>query len=272
MKISQVLQSVLLGLIVLGLFAIMAQNSYGFKLMGLSYFGLALLYIVRISRTLIEDFSGLEKKDIVGISELLLLSFMFSLFGLRSFFINIPFTDLIFLSLCSLLLVVYFIIAKRIFNATINVNPGLARNVIFFYSSILLFILSLGLRFVFSSLSALIGTMGILASLSFIISLLRNKQYSFSGKSLTLLQFVVSSKNKAGMLFLFFLFSAIYLGFSNFRIIPGIENAEKPATYIELRTRAETGNEKPVNGKYEYQIYKEAMDKFLARHGHDNAK
>ena len=38
------------------------------------------------------------------------------------------------------------------------------------------------------------------------------------------------------------------------------------------RAQAETGKEKPVNGKYKYQIYKEAMDKFLARHGYNNAK
>jgi hypothetical protein len=272
MKISQVLQSVLLGIIVLGLFAIMAQNSYGFKLMGMSYFGLAILYLIQFSLTLHEDFSRIEKNNIVDSSELLLLASMFIVFGLRAFFINIPFIELIFITLCSLLLVVYFIFAKRIFNATINVNPGLARNLIFFYSSILLFILSLGFRFIFSSLSTLIGTLGILASLPFLISLLRNKQYSYSGKSLTLFQYIVSSRNKAGMLFLFFIFSAIYLSLSNFRIIPGIENAEKPRTYIELRTQAETGKEKPVNGKYKYQIYKEAMDKFLARHGHDNAK
>jgi hypothetical protein len=272
MKISQVLQSVLLGLIVLGLFAIMAQNGYGFTLMGVSYFGLALLYIARISWKVAEDFSAIEKRDIVCISELLLLASMFILFGLRTFYINIPFIDLIFIALCSLLIVVYLIIASGIFNTIRNENPPLARNVMFFYSSILLFILSLGFRIINPSLSALIGTLGILASLPFLIALMRRKKYDHSGKSITLLQFIVASGNKSGMLFLFFIFSAIYLGLSNFRIIPGIENAEKPGTYIELRIQAETGKEKPVNGKYKYQIYKEAMDNFLQRHGNKKAK
>jgi hypothetical protein len=39
------------------------------------------------------------------------------------------------------------------------------------------------------------------------------------------------------------------------------------ATYIELINQAETGKEKPVNGRYRHEIYKEQMDKFLARHG-----
>lgn len=272
MKISQVLQSVLLGLIVLGLFAIMAQNGYGFTLMGVSYFGLALLYIARISWKVTEDFSGIEKKDIVGISEFFLLASMFTIFGLRAFYINIPFIGLIYIALCGLLLVVYFIIASGMFYATKNENPGLARNVIIFFSSILLFILSLGFRIINPSLSALIGTFGILASLPFFIELMRRKKYYHSGKSITLLQFIVVSGNKAGMLFLFFIFSAIYLGLSDFRILPGIENAEKPWIYIELRTQAESGKEKPVNGKYKYQTYKEAMDKFLQRHGNKKAR
>ena len=74
------------------------------------------------------------------------------------------------------------------------------------------------------------------------------------------------------MLFLFFIFSVIYVGLSNFRIIPSIENADKPKAYIELINQAETGKEKQVNGKYQHEIYKEAMDKFLARHGNKNAK
>lgn len=256
----------------LGLFATMAQNGYGFTLMGLACFGLALLYFAQLSWKVIEDYSSIEKKDIIGLSELLLLSLLLLLFGFRVFYINIPFSDLIFITLCGLLIVVYFIIASEMFYATKNENPGLARNVIIFFSSILLYILSLGFRLINPSLSALIGTLGIFASLPFLISLTRRKKYDHSGKSITLLQFIVASGNKAGMLFLFFTLSAFYLGLSNFRIIPGIENAEKPRTYIELRTQAETGKEKPVNGKYKYQTYKETMDKFLQRHGNKKAR
>jgi hypothetical protein len=74
------------------------------------------------------------------------------------------------------------------------------------------------------------------------------------------------------MLFLFFIFSVFYVGLSTFRIIPAIENTDKPGNYIELVTEAETGNEKPVNGRYRHEIYRQAMDKFLARHGNKNSK
>ena len=271
MKISQLLQSLFLGLILLGLFAIMAQNSYGFTLMGMSCFGLAFLYLTQTGWKVIEDFSTLDKKDITAISELLLLAFLILLFGFRAFYINIPFSDIIFTIICSSLIIVYFIIASGIRNGVKSENPALVRNVIIFYSSILIFLLSLGLRIIKPSFSAVIGALGILGSLPFFISLLRNRKYEYSGKSVTLFQFIVASGNKAGMLFLFFIFSAIYMGLSNVRILPSIENADKPRNYIELINQAETGKEKPVNGKYQHVIYKEAMDKFLARHGHKNS-
>ena len=272
MKLSQVLQSLLLGLVLLGLFATMAHNTYGLTLMGISCFGLALLYFVQLSWNVIEDFSSIKKKDTIGLSELLLLSLLLLLFGFRVFYINIPYSDLIFMTLCGLLIVIYFLITTRIIKITKNGNPALARTAAFFYSSILIFLLSLGTRIINQSLSAIIGAIGLMVSVPFLISLLRRTQYDYSARTITIFQFIIASKNKAGMLFLFFTLSAFYMGLSNFRIIPSIENSDKPGTYIELINKAETGQEKPINGKYEHEIYKEYMDKFIERHGNKKSR
>jgi len=272
MKISQVLQTLLLGLILAGLSAMMAKNGYGYTLMGLSCFGLAALYFAQIIWKVIEDFSGMEKKDISGISELLLLAILISLFGFRAFYINVPFSDIIFVSVCVLLIVVYSLIATGTFIAAKNENPVLAGIIAFFFSSLLLFLLSLGSRIFNVSLSAIAGAFGFLVSVPFIIAVLRQKKYDYSGKSITLFQFIATARNKAGMLFLFFIFSGVYMGLSNFKIIPAIENADKPPAYIEMINQAESGKDIPVNGKYNHEVCKEAMDKFLARHGNNNAK
>jgi hypothetical protein len=267
MKISQVLQYLSLGLILAGLSAMMAKNGYGYTLMGLACFGLAALYFAQVSWKVIEDFSGLEKKEISGLSELLLLAILISLFGFRAFYINLPFSDIIFITVCGLLIVVYCLIAAVTFNSAKKENTGLAVIIAFFFSSLILFLLSLGSRIFNPALSSVIGILGFLASFPFMISLLHQKKYDYSGKSITIFQFIVASGNKAGMLFLFFILSAVYVGLSNFKIIPAIENADKPPAYIELINQAESGKDKPVNGKYKYEIYKEAMDKFLLRHG-----
>ncbi len=267
MKLSQVLQSLFPGLILLGIFAVMAQNSYGFTLMGISCFGLALLYIIQTILRITEDSNSLERKDIASISELSLLAFLIMLFGFRAFYIKIPYSDIIFITLCTSLIIVYVIIGSGIYNTEKIAGSGIARQLIFFYSSIIIFLLSLGTRIISPSLSEIFGAAGFIASVPFLYSLIRQKKYYNSRNPVTLFQFIVSTGNKAGMLFLFFIFSVIYTGLSASRVIPTIENSDKPGTYIELINQAESGKEKPVNGKYRHEIYKEQMDKFLARHG-----
>jgi hypothetical protein len=270
MKLNQVLQSVLLGLILIGLFATMAQNGYGYSLMGMACFGLALLYITQLVWKVFEDYSSLEKKDLVDIAELLLLAFLILLFGFRALYISLPFSKLIFTALCILLILDYCLIASAVFNTTKTENPAVARNLIYFYTTILLFILSLVTRIFSPFLSEIIGAFGILSSSPFLISLIRQVKFDISGQTMNLFQFITASRNKSGLLFLFFIFSGIYIGLSNLRIIPEIGNAEKPGTYIEWINDAETGKEKPVDGKYRHEIYKEFMDKFLERHGTNN--
>jgi len=266
MKLNQVLQSIVLSLILVGLFATMAQNSYGFTFIGAACFGLAILFVAQSSWKLFEDFSHLERKDIFGMAELLLLASLLFFFGLRAFYIRPPFVDFTFILICVLLMVTYVLIASIILSDAKKENPELARNVTFFYSSILLFLLSLGIRIISPSWSAVIGGVGALVSFPFLISLIRYKKYDYSGRSITLLQFIVAEKNKAGLLFLFFIFSGIYVGLSNLNILPLIENTDKPGTYIELINNAESGKEDPENGKFQHETYKEVMDKFLERH------
>ncbi len=266
MRIAKILQFILVALITIGVFASMARNSYGFTLMGTACLGLALLYITQLVGRLIADYSTLERKELVELLEMFLLAILLLSFGMRAFYIRPPYIDFIFILLCGLLMATYLIVGMELFDAAKKESLGLARNVGFFYLAILLFLLSLGTRIISPFGSVLIGVLGTMAAVLFLIPLVRQKQYDFSGKSTTLFQFTVAAKNKAGLLFLFFIFSGIYIGLSNFNVIPAIENAENPRTYIELINQAERRGEQPVNGKYKHEAYKEAMDKFTQRH------
>src|SRR5258706_1917507 len=107
MKINRILQSVFFALALIGVFASMARNAYGFTYMGISCFCLALLYFVQLIWKVIEDHSTMETKEIPGLLESFLLSCLLLLFGLRAFYIRLPYSDFIFISLCVLLLFVY---------------------------------------------------------------------------------------------------------------------------------------------------------------------
>src|SRR6266850_5140497 len=128
MKANQVIQSVLVALLLVGLFAMMAQNGYGFTLIGSACFGLAMLYIAETGWKVSEDFSSLDKKNVFGLAELPLLAVLLSLFGLRAFYIRPPHVDFIFIVTCSLLMAFYSFIASEAFTTTKKENSALARN------------------------------------------------------------------------------------------------------------------------------------------------
>ncbi len=267
MKLDKIIQSLLIAMLIIGVFAAMAKNAYGFTFMGTACFGLAFLYLAQLIWRLIDDFSNLDRKSLPGLMEPFLLSSLLVLFGFRASYIYLTNGEMIFLVVCGALVLVYLSIGTGIFNSTKKESPGLARNMAYFYASLLLFLLALTSRNINLIWSTAFGAMGMLASLPFLWSVVRRRQFEKSGKTITLFQFTTNSKNKAGLLFIFFLSSALYTGLTLVSFIPEIENADRPKDYLELVRYAESGKEKPVDGKYKHQVYKEAMDKFLKRHG-----
>ena len=267
MKLDKIVQSLLLSLVIIGVFASMARNAYGFTFIGTACFGLALLYGAQLIWKLIDDFANLTKKDVPGLMEPFLLAALLLVFGFRASYIYLASGELIFLVVCGLLVLVYGWIGLNIFNQTKKEGPGLAHNIGHFYFSLLLFLLALASRNISLLWSSGFGALGMLGSLPFLWSVVRQQRYDISGKTVSFFQFIIVSKNKAGLLFLFFLSSALYTGLTYVSLIPEIANADQPKDYIELVRNAESGKEKPVNGKYQHQVYKEAMDKFLKRHG-----
>ena len=265
MKIQRVIQSVLFAIILVGVFAAMAKNAYGFTLMGIGCFWLALLYMVQLIWKLVEDHFALSKSELLVVAELFLLSILLTLFGLRAFYIYLPGGEFVFIMICSLLLVVYSVTAYNIFTDHKMNNLTFAVKNIFFFSSVIFFILAMLTRTV-TLLSLAFGALAVLAALPFLFSIIRQQKFEVSGKSISLFQFVASSSNKAGLLFLFFLSSSLYVGISQAGLIPVIENADRPKAYIELINEAESGKEKPVDGKYHHEKYKKVMDDFLKRH------
>jgi len=266
MQINRIVQVLLFALVIIGIFASMAKNAYGFTLMGIACFGLATLYLVQLIWKLIEDYSTLTKNEKLSLAELFFLAIMLTLFGLRAFYIYLPGSKLMFMVVCIFLIIIYLMNALDVFNATRRESRGLTFNMGFFYLSIFFFLASMFIRVV-PLWSIVFGIIGLLLTLPFLFSMLRKQQFEIQGGTVTLFNFVRKSKSKAGLLFIFFISSGVYTGLSQIELIPQIENSDRPKAYIELINNAESGKEKSVDGKYRHEAYKKAMDKFLERHG-----
>ena len=264
MKTTKVTQFTLLALITVGVFASMAKNGYGFTLIGLGCAGLALLYLGQVALSFAAPNAPAEKLNMAATTEVVLLSVLLILFSLRAFYIYQPYGEIYFIVTCGSLMLVYCIVGYNSFSSLRNAEPKLAGILAGFYLALLFFILAMAAR-VNITWSMLLGGMGLLLSIPFILTVLQTKKLHQDGKSISLLQFVVQSRNKAGILFIFFLSSALYSGLAYFSFIPAIENSDRPKAYLELIREAEAGTEKAADGTYRHEQYKKAMDGFLER-------
>jgi len=267
MKLNSFLQYIFFAMIIIGLFAAMARNTYGLDFIGVACFGISILYVVQACWKIIGEYEALTRDVIVEIVELLLLGSLTLFFGLRAFYIYVGYSEIIFRTVCGLLFLVYMVIGNRQVSSTRKENKALARNLIFIYTSVLFFLVSI-LTDPKIYISITFGLLAVFAAMLFIFWILKDKRYEIKSKSISLLQFVVASRNKAGILFLFFLSSALFFGLAYLKIVPSIENVDRPKDYIQLIIDSETGKEKPVDGHYKHERYKVSMDKFLKRHRH----
>ena len=265
MNLNRVIQSIFIMLAVVGVFAAMARNAYGFDFIGVACLGLAGMFMIQLVWRVISEYGSITRADIPELAELFLLSLLTLLFGLRAFYIYVDYGELIYNGVCALQMVVYAFIGYKVFEGTRNSNKTLATNLGFFYVSILLFLLSIALRSK-AAWSLGLGVLALITAFPFFISVARQKKFEVGSKSISLLQFIMASKNKAGLLFLFFISSALFTGLNYGGVIPAIENVERPKDYIELINQAESGKEKPVDGQYQHEKYKAAIDNFLKRH------
>ena len=57
----------------------------------------------------------------------------------------------------------------------------------------------------------------------------------------------------------------MYMGLTKFNLIPKLYSSEYPQTYLKLVKEAESGIDKPINGKYKHEIFKEKCWMFIIR-------
>jgi hypothetical protein len=266
MNVSRLLQTIFLILSVVGLFAAMARNPYGFDLIGVSCFGLATIFLVQVIWRLVDEFEMINRAVIIEIGELILLSGLTILFGMRSFYIYLDNGNTYFNVILGFQVMLYVMIGYSLTKRLSILNMALSRQMIYFYSSLILFLFSIVFR-TYVTISQVFGVLGLIISIPFTISIVRQQKFELRSKAVGTIEFITSSKNKAGILFLFFIASALFTGLVNLKVIPSIENATQPNAYIKLINDAESGKEVQVDGKYHHERYKEIMDKFLERHG-----
>ncbi len=246
-------------LLVMGAFASMAQNSYGLKIMGGVAFVFALLFIAEF----ISDLRKKEKKDPFQFIEPVCLAIISFIFGLRVFYIHFNYVEVLFGAAALLLMLGYLrkmILRYRHFQPK---NSLLAKLVLVFHMSIILFLISLFL-FPFTAKTAEYSGVGAFGLLSiFIITGILNKKLPVAGENSTAFAIVRKFKDHSIIIVALILMFSFYFGFNKIGVLPGIYSDEYPRAYFELVNKATTEKEKVVDGKYKSELFMEKYQQFL---------
>jgi len=249
-------------LLIFGAFASMAQNDYGIKILGGSAFVFGLLFLIQ----LISELKSKRKTDVIVVAELFGLTVIAIILSLRVFYIRFPFVEIVFGLVGLILLAAY---SLRLFSTWQNLqskNRTLAILLVMFHGSILCYVASMTFVPFVPALADPLGAAGLLLLLLFLVIGWLKREMLVEGEKLSAFTFVARVRDRSIVLIALFLLFTAYMGLAKIDFIPKMYSDEFPQKYFELVNQAESGEEKPVEGRYKHEEFKEMYDKFIKRH------
>lgn len=261
MKSYNTIYYLLFVLLIMGAFASMAQNSYGLNLLGAVALSFGLLFLYQFFQTLKDS----DRKDYFLQAELLSLFVISILFALRMFHFYIPFSELLFATAGLALIFVYVKKMLHRYGILASKNMNAAMLSLVYHLSLILFIISLITAPILPQLYAYFGIAAFILLVGFLIAGLLVPKYQLDGSEFSVFKLVAGLKDRSMILLSLFFIISLYTGLTRIGVLPSMYSDEYPQAYFKLVNKAETGNEKPVNGKYRHQEFKERYDGFVEK-------
>lgn len=246
-------------LLVMGAFASMAQNSYGFKIMGMVAYIFGVLFVSQLTYVL----KNKSKVDYLVVCELIGLFTISIILGLRVYYIHFELVELLFGIAGGLLIAVYGVKAVQLFKEISPKNRVLALLVLCFYASLILYILSMTVIPFLPVFSEVFGILAFILLIIFAVISYWKKQMHYGADKASSISVIVGNKDRSIFLMSLFLLFTVYMGLSKIEVLPKMYSDEYPQAYFELVNKAEMGQDEAVEGKYKHEEFKEEYEKFL---------
>ena len=246
-------------LLITGAFASMAQNSYGLKIMG----GVAFAFSAVFASELIGYIRKVAGKEIYRVIELVCLIILSFLFGLRVFYIHFPFVEWIFAATGLVLLVIYLWKMIARYNDLREKNIFLALMSLLYHVSLILFLASLSLVPVAPEFTQYSSVAAILFLALFLVAGYLKRDNIVDGEKYSAWFMARRFKDHSILVLSIFILFSLYVGLNRFGILPGLYADKFPRSYYQLVNKAATKEEKPVEGKYKHELFKEQYERLL---------
>lgn len=247
-------------LLIFGAFASMAQNDYGIQILGFVALAFGVIFFLQL-------IFAIRKKhiDAVTVTELGSLVVMSVILFMRVFYIRFPFVEVLFGIAGFVLIASYLIKLAIAWNALKSKSKDMGILVVLFMGSIISYAISMTIVPFVSTLAEPAGGVGFGLLLLFLMVALLKGEMLIEGERLSAFAYVARLKDRSIVLVTLFLLFTAYMGLTKINVIPKMYSDEFPQAYFELVKQAETGKEKPVNGKFKHEEFKEMYDQFVSR-------
>jgi len=259
MKKINIVYYLLFMLLILGAFAAMAQNGYGFDIIGFVCLVFGIVFLIRLVRL-----SGKGKKtDIWAMLEFCCLSAMAFGFALKSFHIYVAFLDRM-LAISSLFLALVF--AKRMIEHFADLkgkNTRLSYIILIYYSSLIVFLLAIASTIFFPAFSVYFETVAFLLMLVFVVCSFMYKRVMVDGSSRSVLDHLRAFRDSSMLLVCIFTIMVLYTGLTRVGLLPTMYSDDFPQAYFRMVNA--DNSKKETNGKYKHQEFKEQYEAFLKK-------
>ncbi|MEQ1585292.1 MAG: hypothetical protein ABL895_05395 [Cyclobacteriaceae bacterium] len=248
-------------LLILGAFASMAQNEYGIKILGLVSASFSLLFSIQFLRLYQKN----SKHDQYEGLEVISLAVLAAILTMRVFYIRIQFVEIAFGAAGFVLIVIYVIKLMQSWKDISPRNKVLASLVAMFYGSIVLYLISMITVPFLPQLAEPSGGVAFALLIAFAVVSMMRKDILLDEEKMSGIRYVKKFKDRSVVLVALFLLFTAYMGLTKVGAIPKIYSDQYPQAYFELVEQAETGKEKPVDGKFKHEEFKEMYDRFVSR-------
>jgi hypothetical protein len=251
---------------VTGAFASMAQNNYGLKLIGFSCAGFAFLFLFEALFDWKKKFELSALARTLNFIELIVLGGLATLLSFRSLFIDFNGASTLFTVLLIILTSLYVSYLLRSIGRWWSKSKSLSKGLILYFLVLIFFLISSILAIGLHNLSYLIGTIGMVCLLAFIVWVILSRRILVDGESTSIVAHIWKMRNKSIVVLVASLVVGLYFALNRSNFIPPLYTSEKPAGYLELVKQSEEGKEKTDEDGKLYKLFDDRYQSFIRKY------
>jgi len=224
-------------LLIMGAFASMAQNNYGFAMIGWVSLGFCLVFSFQLARKL----SAKRAYSLLSVAELAGLIVLTLLFSLNNFHIRIPFSDILASAAALMLVLVYGAnLQKAVRTAEAE---GRSRFwIVIYYAGIILFLLSFAINTFLPQWTRIASGVAFLLLIAFILGAFLVPGFMKGWADNNALKIINTFRDRSFILASLFFLMSLYGTAVGMGWLPPLYSDDYPKVFFEMNGRQEPGS------------------------------